>query len=181
MGETPGSARYVHWRPRPARPPSSSMIAGTRTSPIPTHQTHSKHLPTIPPSLKNSPTSYRSPLLFRSVGEPAAKILVTKTYDEMFCRSVRRVRGTREEQAARQWCVSMTRSPLRATTHRCTRSPGKTTFLNFMLARLLSLHQVVFPCDNLIVYLFYCGKMYTLLAIPLQKDDSIVPCEDRLM
>ena len=33
-------------------------------------------------------------------------------------------------------------------------------FLNFMLARLLSLRQVVLLCDNLIAYLFYRGKVY---------------------
>ena len=58
----------------------------------------------------------------------------------------------------------MTRSPLRATTHRPIRSPGKSTFLMFMLARLLSLRQVVLLCDNLVVYLFYRGKVYTRSA-----------------
>ena len=55
----------------------------------------------------------------------------------------------------------MTRSPPRKTTHRHIRSPGKATFLNFMLARLLAACQVVVMCDNSDVYLFYCGQVYS--------------------
>lgn len=44
--------------------------------------------------------------------------------------------------------VSVIRPPPRATTHQRTRSPGKTAFLNFMLARLISAGQVVLLCDD---------------------------------
>ena len=41
------------------------------------------------------------------------------------------------------------------------RSPGKTTFLNFMLAQLISPRQVVVLCDNFKAYLFYSGQVYS--------------------
>lgn len=37
---------------------------------------------------------------------------------------------------------------------------GKTTFLKFVLARLISAGQVVLLCDNTEVYLFYHGQVY---------------------
>jgi hypothetical protein len=52
-------------------------------------------------------------------------------------------------------------APPLMTTHRRIHSPGKTTFLKFMLARLISARQVVLLCDNGMVYLFYCGKVYS--------------------
>ena len=54
----------------------------------------------------------------------------------------------------------MTRSPLHTMTHWPVRSPGKTTFLKFMLVRLISARQVILLCDNPDVYLFYCGQVY---------------------
>ena len=58
----------------------------------------------------------------------------------------------------------MTRSPPRATTHGHIRSPGKTTFLKFMLARLISADQVVLLCDFNNIHLFYRGRVYMRLA-----------------
>ena len=54
----------------------------------------------------------------------------------------------------------MTRSPLHTMTYWSIRSPGKTTFLMFMLARLISAHQVVLLCDNSELHLFYRGQVY---------------------
>ena len=54
----------------------------------------------------------------------------------------------------------MTRSPPRVTTHWCARPQGKTTFLKFLLARLLSAHQVAILCGNDLIHLFYHGKVY---------------------
>ena len=58
----------------------------------------------------------------------------------------------------------MTRSPLHTMTHRPVRSPGKTTFQMFTLARLLSAHQVVLLCDNSELYLFFRRKVYNQSA-----------------
>ena len=58
----------------------------------------------------------------------------------------------------------MTRSSPRTTTHRHVRPPGKTTFLKFMLARLISTRQVVVLCDNRRSYLFYAGTVYSRSA-----------------
>jgi len=58
----------------------------------------------------------------------------------------------------------MTRSPPHATTYRHIRSPGKTTFLKLMLARLISADQVVLLCDSINTYLFYQGRVYTRLT-----------------
>ena len=55
----------------------------------------------------------------------------------------------------------MTRSPPCATTHLRICSPGKTTFIKFMLARLISAHQVVLLYSNFKVHLFYHGQVYT--------------------
>ncbi len=43
-------------------------------------------------------------------------------------------------------------------------SPGKTTFLKFMLARLISDRQVVLLCDSTHAYLFYLGQVYFRLT-----------------
>jgi hypothetical protein len=40
------------------------------------------------------------------------------------------------------------------------RFPGKVTFLNFMLARLISAGQVVLACSQREIHLFYRGKVY---------------------
>jgi len=58
----------------------------------------------------------------------------------------------------------MARSSPRATTHWRIRSPGKTTFLNFMLARLVSARQVVLICDNHKIHLFFYGQVYSRSA-----------------
>ena len=58
----------------------------------------------------------------------------------------------------------MIRSTLRATTHLHTCSPGKTTFVKFMLAKLISAGQVVLFYHPPKVYLFYHGRVYPRLA-----------------
>jgi hypothetical protein len=55
----------------------------------------------------------------------------------------------------------MTRSPPCAETHQHICSPGKTTFLKFMLAQLVSADQVVLLCTTVYTHLFYSGCVYT--------------------
>ena len=59
------------------------------------------------------------------------------------------------------WYVSTTKSSPHATTHRRTRFPGKTLFLDFMLARLISAKQIVLVYTASYVLLFYHGTVYT--------------------
>jgi hypothetical protein len=47
------------------------------------------------------------------------------------------------------------------TTHGCICSAGKTIFPNFMLAQLISAHQVVLLCDASTIYLFYHNQVYS--------------------
>ena len=54
----------------------------------------------------------------------------------------------------------MMESTPRLMVHRRIRSPGKSNFLRFILAWLLSDGQVVLLCDNDQTYLFYRGKVY---------------------
>jgi len=55
------------------------------------------------------------------------------------------------------------------------RSPGKTMFLKFMLAWLISANQVVVLCDSYEAHLFYHGQVYSRQAeagfkgLPRQK------------
>ena len=105
------------------------------------------------------------PLLpFRNEIMSGDKILVTKSYDDMFHRLVR----LRNEYEGRGAVItgqpgiggSPTRSSPHTMTHRPAHSPGKTTFLIFMLARLISAHQVVLLCGNAKIHLFYRGQVY---------------------
>ena len=98
-------------------------------------------------------------------------ILITKSYEDIF----RRLLFLRQEDegdfrgavltgqpgTGESWIKSMTRSPLHVTAYRRIRSPGKTTFLKFMLVRLISAHQVVLVCGSTIAFLFYCGEVYS--------------------
>ena len=56
--------------------------------------------------------------------------------------------------------VGIARFAFHATTHRWICTPGKSTFLFFILARLFSAQQVVLLCEDPKTYLFYCGKVY---------------------
>jgi len=56
--------------------------------------------------------------------------------------------------------VGMVRFAFHPTTHQWICTPGKSTFLFFMLARLFSVQQVVLLSDGLDIYLFYRGKVY---------------------
>ena len=75
----------------------------------------------------------------------------------------------------------MTGSPLHTMTYRSIRSPGKVTFLKFMLARLISARQVVALCDNNLSYLFYAGTVYSrpaefgFTALPTHKETRYFP------
>ena len=96
------------------------------------------------------------------------KIVVTESYDQMYHRLLRlrmsdvggKAKGavlTGQPGVG----VSTNRSFPRAATHQRIRSPGKTTFLKFMLARLILARQVVVLCDNGSNYLFYAGTVYS--------------------
>jgi hypothetical protein len=54
----------------------------------------------------------------------------------------------------------MTKSSARTTTHQCIRCTGKTTFLTFILAWLISVNQVVLLCRSTELFLFFGGKVY---------------------
>jgi len=64
----------------------------------------------------------------------------------------------------------MIRSPPQVTTHKRIRSPGKTTFLKFMLTWLISARQVVLLCTGIDNYLFYCGQVYVKSALDGFRD-----------
>jgi len=57
-----------------------------------------------------------------------------------------------------------------ASTHQCVGSPGKTTFLGFLLVQLLSLGQVVLLCDSDEALLFYHGQVYSRSAKDAFRD-----------
>jgi len=96
------------------------------------------------------------------------KILVTRAYEDMHHRLLR-LRGN--DKGRTQGVVItgqpgiggsiITRSAPPATSHRCMSAPGKTTFLGFMLARLISAKQIVVLCNSTKVLLFYCGRVYS--------------------
>ena len=58
----------------------------------------------------------------------------------------------------------MTESPPHSAAYRRICSPGKTTFLKFLLTRLLVAEQVVLLYDNINAYLFYHGTVYFQLV-----------------
>jgi hypothetical protein len=60
----------------------------------------------------------------------------------------------------RNRCVPMTTSPARTKTHQCIRCTGKTTFLAFILAWLISTKQVVLLYLSTELFLFYHGKVH---------------------
>ena len=103
---------------------------------------------------------------FYVCGTPEPKILVTESYENMFCRLLH----LREDYYGCSTGAvltgqpgtgeSLTRCPPRATTHSHSFPPVKTAFLKFMLVRLISAHQVVIFCDGNNSYLFYGGKVF---------------------
>ena len=84
-------------------------------------------------------------------------------------------------RAAWCWCVSITGSPPCTATHRCIYSLGKSTFLNFMLAQLISAHQVVLVCKSSETHLFYHGQVYSrstgagLCGLPTRQQTRYCP------
>ena len=101
---------------------------------------------------------------------PGNLVLVTQAYEDMF-RRLLCLRGG-DTGSARGAVVtgqpgtgtSTTRSPPCSATHRWIHSAGKTTFLTFMLAQLLSAHQVVLYYSLERTILFYRGEVYTRSA-----------------
>ena len=79
--------------------------------------------------------------------------------------------------AAWHWYVFVTGFTPHPMSHRRIRSPGKTSFLKFMLIWLLSDQQVVLLCNNRRVYLFYRDEVYSqptsdgLWALPVHLTD----------
>ena len=98
---------------------------------------------------------------------PGNQILVIQAYEDMF----RRLLDLRcEDMGSARGAVvigqpgtgtSTTRSPPCAATHRWIHSAGKTIFLTFMLAQLVSAHQVVLYYSPNRIVLFYRGEVYT--------------------
>ena len=136
---------------------------------------------TFPYNLSLGKNTSGTPLLpFRVDDTLGEKIVVTQSYDQMYHRLMRLCMSG-AHRAARRRCVSMTRSSPHATTHRHIRSLGKTTFLKFMLARLISARQVVVLCDNNRCYLFYAGTVYSrpaefgFVALPTHKESEDFP------
>ena len=117
------------------------------------------------------------------------RILVTNSYEWIFHRLLGLRKGDTDRnrgavligQPGIGAALSITRSPPRAMTHRRIRSPGKTTFLKFMLARLISLHQVVLLCGPSIAHLFYRGQVYSrstescFVNLPTCEDSPYCP------
>ena len=62
-----------------------------------------------------------------------------------------------------------------AATHRPIRSPGKTTFPKYMLARLISARQIVVLGTRTSAYLFYNGIAY---YPPASSGFESLPCQD---
>jgi len=99
---------------------------------------------------------------------PTGTILVTEAYDKMYRRLLLLREADRVGPTVRGAVVigqpgagaPLTRSPPHMTTHRRIRSPGKTLFQKFMLAQLISAHEVVLLCDSDQILLFFRGKVY---------------------
>lgn len=107
------------------------------------------------------------PLLpFLTHSESGGRILVTQSYEAMFQRLLR----LREKDEKTPTGAVLTGQPgtgelyrhipSPSDTHRLICSPGKTTFLMFMLVRLISALQVVLFCGSSKIYLFYRGRAY---------------------
>ncbi|EIM89619.1 uncharacterized protein STEHIDRAFT_108317 [Stereum hirsutum FP-91666 SS1] len=108
------------------------------------------------------------PLLpFHGKDTTGNRILVTKSYDDMFHR-ILRFRATGE----RHHGVVITGQP----------GSGKTTFQKYMLARLLSTKQVVLFSSSSLLYLFFDGRVYLsktghFLPQPSQTSREIRPVD----
>ena len=121
-----------------------------------------------------------APLVFRPNETTGNQILVTRAYDIMFHRLL----------TLRVMCESMTigalitghpgtsafpSSDLARRTHHRTYPAGKTTFLNFMFARLVSVQRVIVLYNGSGIYIFYRGSVYRrnpqsrLEYLPLHK------------
>ena len=107
--------------------------------------------------------------LSSSLGE---SILVTESYDKMFHRLLllRRTPLPSTEgvaiigQPGTGASTKLDRNP-RTITHRCIGSAGKTTFLTYMLVRLMAADQIVLLLNASGLRLFYHGKVYLRPAI----------------
>ena len=145
--------------------------------------------PEVLNSLTHSPTSYRlgrrtappSPLFGSAQQE--AKFLSpspTMTCSTAYCISAIETRdapGERCSLGSLALVGLMTTSSPCATAHWPIHSPGKNTFLKFMLVRLISARQVVLLCKNSDVYLFYHGQVYHRLGEP--GFNNLPECQSR--
>jgi len=108
--------------------------------------------------------------------ESGSRIIVTESYEKMFHHLLlirTRDLGNRKGAVITGQPgigASLARFLLRAPTHQCVGSSGKTTFLGFLVVRLLSLNQVVLLCDSDDAVLFYQGQVYTRPAKDAFKD-----------
>ena len=99
--------------------------------------------------------------------KPGSPILVTESYEKMFHHLLLLREGDSGDSKGAVIIgqpgigASLTGLLPRASTHQCIPSPGKTTFLIYLLARLLSLDQPSLVCDNQLGYLFYQGLVYS--------------------
>ena len=99
--------------------------------------------------------------------ESRGKILVLESYERMFHHLLLLRKG---DKGSRQGVVITGQPGIGvclngflpyASIHQCIRSPGKTTFLSFLLARLISLKQVVLLRSSDSGLLFYHGQVYS--------------------
>ena len=105
----------------------------------------------------------RSFIRFRPYDTTKGQILVIESYENIF----QRILGLREEGAHRgivlcgQPGTGKSQSPdLHLCGHSVAHPLGKSTFLMFLLARLISARQVVIFGNRNVLHLFYHGKVY---------------------
>ncbi|KAF9779812.1 hypothetical protein BJ322DRAFT_1086617 [Thelephora terrestris] len=102
---------------------------------------------TAPYELSIGADKHGTPLLpFHAADSSQGKILVTESYEYTFIR----ILYLRERDLGRARGVVLTGQP----------GTGKTTFLKYMLVRLLSARQVVLLYEKSGIYLFYLGQVY---------------------
>jgi hypothetical protein len=143
-------------------------------------------------------------LPFSPDGTLGNRILITESYEDLYLRILRlREVDEGDDKGAvitgqPGTGVSPCQIPPCAAAHWTIRSVGKTTFLNFVLARLLSARQVVLLCTSKEIHLFYRGEVYfrptassfeelperlgseyypiwTLIDVDFKKEESVIP------
>ena len=125
--------------------------------------------PTISASQKSFPPFYRSRsrglISFRTC-QQTNKIVITQGYHDMYYRilSLRekdhRVKGVLLTGQPGIGALQPNSSPTTNLTGSFVFFSGKTTFLKFMLVRLILAKQVVIICNHIFAFLFYKGNVY---------------------